>query len=638
MFYHVMKTSWKIILLVVFISASIHAHAEDITARKTFELAEKYLLHGNQARFNELYKQLHFYPLQPYLLQKKLLKTLNIKHQTEIAEFLDTYQNTPLDWPLRKQWLTYLAEHKYHSLYLKYYKPTSDATLTCQFHLYQLAAGVSETLVLPQVTQLWTVGKSQPKACDPLFNIWQQRGYQTPEVVWQRLKITADGGKASLLPYLIKQLPKSMQAKGQLWRSVRINPSYVARLSRFPNKDLAETEMVTYALKRYIWRDPDHAVKVFNRAQQLFPFEHQQIKAINERFAIALSSKGHQLAKTWLDKLSSEQYSGDLVQWHITELLRDQNWPLIKQALLEFPQPIREKLQWRYWYARSLMATGEEERAKAEFSSLAKERHYYGFLAAGSLNQAVNLKHMPVAVSEQEKFHVLNFSEGKRAFELFHLNRPLQARSEWNFWMKQLTKREKLVAAKLAYDIGWYDRAIFTLAGVGYLNDIELRFPLAFEEDITEHANNHNIQPAWAFAITRRESSFMTDAHSSVGASGLMQIMPATAKQIAKKRVSKQKLYQPNDNIELGTKYLQQLLTRYNNNQILATAAYNAGPHRVKSWLKERPTLPADIWIETIPYKETREYVKSVMAYQQIYLLKLGEDQPLFEHISKMKI
>ena len=193
------------------------------------------------------------------------------------------------------------------------------------------------------------------------------------------------------------------------------------------------------------------------------------------------------------------------------------------------------------------------------------------------------------------------------------------------------------MASKLAYELGWYDRAIFTLANVGYLNDVELRFPLAFDTAIKQQAGKQNINPAWAFAITRRESSFMSDANSSAGAKGLMQVLPATAKQVDRRMTSK-KLLNADDNIKIGTKYLKRLLDRHQGNPILATAAYNAGPHRVKQWLQNTPSLPADMWIETIPFKETRDYVKSVMAYQQIYQLKVGQTESLFAKIVAMKI
>lgn len=629
---------YSLILTVLLGITLIPVTQADESARETFQLAEKYLVTGNEARFNELFRALHYYPLQPYLEQQRLMKNLNVKHLNAIDSFLTTYKNTPLDWPLRKKWLNYLAKRDKQALYLKYFKPTSNAALTCQFYLYQLKAGLSDKVVLPKVTKLWTVGKSQPDVCDPLFSQWQKQGYRTADTIWQRVEKAADGGKSSLLPYLIKLLPDDLKYQGELWRKVRSNPAYVSRLSRFKKMNEKDTQILTYGLRRYVWRDPDNALEVFKKAQQRFPFTAQQINSIEARFAKALASKGHKEAKVWFAKLNDSQFTSDLIQWQITEILRREDWQQIKTDLLTIPESQQSRLQWRYWYGRSLLETNEPEQGLAVLTEVAQERHYYGFLAAGYLNAPVQLKHMPVEVTAQEVNKVLSYPAAKRAFEFFHLGRFSSARSEWNFWLKKLSKQEKLVAAKVAYDKGWYDRAIFTLANVGYLNDVDLRFPLAFDQDINQFAKQKSINPAWAFAITRRESSFMVDANSPVGASGLMQLMPATAKQLARKKMPRKKLYNAQKNIALGTKYLKQLLDRYNGNIILATASYNAGPHRIKQWIKERPDLPADIWIETIPFKETREYVKSVMAYKQIYQLKTGQKSQLFAELSTRDI
>ena len=230
------------------------------------------------------------------------------------------------------------------------------------------------------------------------------------------------------------------------------------------------------------------------------------------------------------------------------------------------------------------------------------------------------------------------YPSAKRAFEFYYLGRYIEARREWRFWLTQLNDREKLVAAKLANENGWFDRAIFTLSQVGYLDDVELRFPKAFDKKINQYAQKEEINPAWAFAIARRESSFMTDARSSAGAKGLMQLMPNTAKQLKRGSISWQYLYDADNNIQLGTKYLRKLLDKNKGNQVLATAAYNAGPHRVKAWLKNSSAMPADIWIETIPFKETRNYVKSVLAYQEIYQHKAGQVSQVFEQVINMNI
>ncbi|WDD99125.1 transglycosylase SLT domain-containing protein [Thalassomonas actiniarum] len=606
--------------------------------RKIYLQAEKHLWHPASAQYQELYQQLHFYPLQPYLDQQRLIKRLNLKHQQEIDKFLTTYKGTPLDWPLRKKWLQYLAKRKQQALFLKYYTPTSDVALQCQQLRYRLNAGHSEKEVLAQVTKLWLVGKSQDKKCDPLFKRWQEAGYRTPDIVWQRLSLAANGGKHTLIPYLTGLLPESERYLGCLWHKVRRDPAYITRIGRFKEKSAKEAQIMTYGLKRLIWRAPKRALATYQKASKLFAFTEEQDQEIIVKFALALSSKNHKQAQVWLDKVAESSLSNTMIQWRLAQVLKQKDSEQLKSELVALPEQYKSELKWKYWYARSLIDTGNVTGGESLLQELAKERHYYGFLAAGYLKLPVNLQDKPLEISEQEKAAVLTHLAAKRAFELFYLQRFNQARREWNYWLSQLNDREKLVASKVAYEAGWFDRAIFTLAQVGYLDDVDLRFPLAFDNKIIEHAKNNQINPAWAFAITRRESSFMTDANSSAGAKGLMQLMPNTAKHLEKRKVSKKYLLDADNNIGLGTKYLKMLLDKNKGNSILATASYNAGPHRVKRWLKDSVTLPADAWIETIPFKETRDYVKSVLAYQQIYQAQVGQEGSLFDDLSDMHI
>ena len=618
-------------------SAVTSANDENLQ-RKTFLQAEKQIWNNNSATYQNLYNQLHFYPLQPYLDQKRLMTNIKLSSASEINAFLIKYEGTPLDWPLRKKWLNYLAKRNKPLLFQRYFKATSNIELTCQYYRFQLQSGVLPSLILPKVSSLWLVGKSQPKVCDPLFKQWQKAGYRTNEMIWQRIVLSADGGKHTLIPYLTTLLPKNEQYLAELWHKVRRNPAYVKRLAKFKDKTAREAEIVAYGLKRLIWRSPQQALDTYALAKSLLPFTAQQQQQITLKFALALASKNHLAANTWLEKVDDELFSSNLTQWYITDALRDQNWKNIKVKLSKLPEVAQQSLKWRYWYSRSLLATGELAAGNTLLNELAQSRHYYGFLAASYLNKPANFQNMPLEVSAEEKALIIKSPEAKRAFELFAIGRFHHARQEWNYWLSKLNDREKLVASKIANEIHWYDRAIFTLAKVGYLDDVNLRFPLGFETEIKHYAGNEKINSAWAFAIARRESSFMSDANSPAGAKGLMQIMPGTAKQLARKTVSNRYLLNAKNNIKLGTKYLRNLLDRHDGNQVLATAAYNAGPYRVKSWLKDADSLPADVWIETIPFKETREYVKSVLAYQQIYQHKVGQGGSLFDKIITMNI
>ncbi|MGB2739180.1 MAG: transglycosylase SLT domain-containing protein [Cognaticolwellia sp.] len=628
----------KTILFSVILASAPTFASSDNLQRKTFLQAEKQVWNNNSTTYQNLYKQLHYYPLQPYLDQKRLMHKMTLSSAPEITNFLKEYRSSPLDWPLRKKWLSYLAKRNKPVLFQNFFKATNDAELTCQYYRFQLQSGVAPSKILPKVTLLWVVGKSQPKVCDPLFKQWQQAGYRTNDIIWQRILLAADGGKHTLIPYLTLLLPKNEQYLAELWHKVRRDPSYVKRLSKFKNKTKRETAIVTYGLKRLIWRAPEQALDTYKLAQALLPFSVQQQQQITLKFALALASKNHVDAGDWLAKVDDKLFSGNLTQWYITDALRDQNWKNIEKKLLKLPKTAQQSLQWRYWYSRSLLATDQLEEGNKLLTELAQSRHYYGFLAASYLKKPANFQNIPLVVSAEEKALIIKNPAAKRAFELFAIGRFHHARLEWNYWLSKLNDRDKLVASKVANEMHWYDRAIFTLAKVGYLNDVNLRFPLGFSNDIKQYAGDQKINPAWAFAITRRESSFMPDANSPAGAKGLMQIMPGTAKQLARKTISNRYLFQAKNNIKLGTKYLRNLLDRHDGNQVLATAAYNAGPYRVKSWLKDAESLPADVWIETIPFKETREYVKSVLAYQQIYQHKVGQDASLFDQIIAMNI
>jgi len=627
-------------ILVPFLLAcltSFSTVSQDFSAqRKIYLNAEKHVWVADSASYQNLYNQLHYYPLQPYLDQQRLMHKINLDDEAEIGQFLTQYRGSPMDWPLRKKWLNYLAKRKRKALFIKYFKSNSSAKLNCTHLQFQLDTGKDKHTVLAQVEPLWLVGKSQDKSCDPIFKLWIKAGYLTDALVWQRLALAADGGKHTLIPYLTKLLPKHEQPLGKLWHSVRRDPANVAKLKKFKLKNNKEAQILTYGLKRLVWRAPDKAISTFEKATKDYPFSQQQRNAITARFAVALSSKHHQDAQQWISKVDDSSLTKNLVQWRLVEVLKGQNWQTIHDDLVSLPTSIKANSQWQYWYGRSLMGLNNKAKGEQVLTELAKKRHYYGFLAASQLEQPISLQDKPLSFTEQEKQHLLNNPAAKRAFELFYIERFHQARKEWHYWLSQLTKREKLIAATIAYENQWFDRPIFTLAKQGYLDDVKLRFPLAFEDKFTKFAKQVDIDLSWAMAISRRESSFMTDANSRVGAKGLMQIMPNTAKQLDKRRHSTRHLLKADHNIKLGTKYLKQLLKRYKGNQILATASYNAGPHRVKQWLAKLDDIPADIWIETIPFKETREYVKSVLAYQQIYQYQTGviNESPFNELVS----
>jgi soluble lytic murein transglycosylase len=210
-----------------------------------------------------------------------------------------------------------------------------------------------------------------------------------------------------------------------------------------------------------------------------------------------------------------------------------------------------------------------------------------------------------------------------RARELFHVDMPSDARREWVYATQGMTPGELKLAAVLAGQWGWNDRAILTVAQTGDYDDLKLRFPLEHEDRVRHYAKLNRLDPGYVFAVIRQESAFTPDARSPAGARGLMQLMPATGKRTASKNrirwTGSSGLFDIDRNIQLGTTYLREVMDRYDDNPVLASASYNAGPHRVQRWLPGKDSRTADSWVATIPYRETRKYVQRVLAYNAIY-------------------
>jgi soluble lytic murein transglycosylase len=254
-------------------------------------------------------------------------------------------------------------------------------------------------------------------------------------------------------------------------------------------------------------------------------------------------------------------------------------------------------------------------------SALAELRTYYGFLAAQSIGVPYRFNHADLPATDNQ--HVAALPAIARAKALLQLNEISEARREWFYGTRSLPQPELMAASALAHQWGWHQQAINTALKAQHTNDLAVRFPLAHRDTILEQAKQQAIPAEWIYAITRQESAFATDAHSTAGAKGLMQLRPGTAKDVASSlglSFNSQDLYQADTNLTLGSHYLQQLLHRFNGNRILATAAYNAGPRRLENWLqKQQQAMPYDIWIETLPYYETREYIQNVLAFSIIY-------------------
>jgi soluble lytic murein transglycosylase len=523
-------------------------------------------------------------------------------------------------------------------LFIEFYRPTSNAKLACSFLDFQIEQGVEITKMFDEIAFLWTVGKSQPKECDRIFDLWIGAEQLTEDLILLRIKKAADGGRHTLIPYLRKLLPAEKQYLADLWHKTRRDPSVVRKTELFRGKyPIIEAEIMSYGLSRLIWRDQDLAMKTMEKAESTMTFTKAQKSRVYGKFGIKLAIDNHLSAEKWLLKAAEAGDDAEVMRWHLAYLLRQQDWARIVLLIENAAAQKVSGNEYSYWLARAYEQLGRQQEANVLYVQLSEHRHYYGFLASARADKPYQLEYSPVDMPTDIISTTLSLSSSHRAYELRQLGRHYEARLEWRHTQGLLDEKDKLATSIISSAWEWHDQAIFTFSREGYLDDVVRRFPKAYEEILVREAKKNKIDPEWAFAIARRESSFMPDAVSSANARGLMQVLPSTAKYLEKRRISSSQLLDVEVNAKIGNKYLRYLMDKLDNNSILATASYNAGWRRVRQWLPENKALESDIWVELIPFKETRNYVKAVTAYKQIYNAQLNNQVSMSNEIASAK-
>ena len=599
---------------------------EEITQlRQLFLQAESALKKKNEASYLQLTDQLKDYPLYPYLRYQWLKKHLGQKDK--VKQFLQQNSSSRYARILNRKWLHYLGKRKQWSLLLENQTATKDATLNCYYQRALLQVGDKQAALIG-AAKLWAVGHSQPRACDPLFTQLKKSDLFTQDLRWQRFDAALNNNKVSLASYVMNKMPKKYHARAQLWMKLHRAPSrYLPQLLKLPQSEQSAL-MFRHAIDRLARKDITAAIEIWDANKQQFNLSEADSDKLERRLAMKLVYKDEPGAYDRLVQLNKQDNSSRA--WRVRVALSEQNWPNVLSAILALDDIEKARDKWQYWLARAYMETGEITKGHILLSELSEKRSFYGFLAADKVNSVYQLADAPVDVSEDDITELKNRKEFRVAFEFMMLDRKNEAKLQWWHASHTLNKNEILVAAKLAQQWQWDEIAIFTIAKAKYWDDIEVRFPLNYVDKIHENSVQHNLNPVILYGLIRRESAFNEKAHSPTGARGLMQIMPRTGKYIARHLNERWRgsnsLYNPVTNIKYGSYYYQKLLTQFDGHYAIALAAYNAGPSRVKRWLPESKSLPADIWIETIPYKETREYVINVLAYALIYQQRTQAD------------
>ena len=596
-----------------------------------YELAKLALDAKATEKFERHYAMLGDYPLAPYLDYTNLKNSLSTPDYARIDLFFASNRDSFLEARLRQQLVYTLGLKGDWPAFQKYYRDESASTELRCFALYgRYESG--DLTALDEVADIWTRGKSLPKSCDPLFKVWIKSGKLDSAIAWRRFTSAVDNGKLSLARYIRSLMKGRYLRYADLMLDAHSSPYLIRKQGKFLEQSTEMQQVIAHGIKRYARINPKDALRQWElyEAQQLFPAEIST--PVKMYLAKRLTYKDHYALAEKLIQSSREIQQSDVIAQQLRSALETSDWQKVITWLDMLDEEKQQSDRWLYWRARAQAELGILEGPYGHYvdiyANLSAHRSFYGFLAADKLGTEYSLRPAPEDVNPSTLTTVSSLPAMRRAQELWLTDNREEAQAEWVFATRSMNTQELVAAGFLAKKWGWYNGGINAMISGNLWDHLSLRFPLAFKDEIDKVANNTKLEPNLIYAVARQESAFSEKARSSAGAMGLMQLMPATAKQTAQKsgvpyRIND--LYSPEHNLHLGSYYLNQLLEKYNGNRILATAAYNAGPHRVSKWLKDRGDLPFDVWIETIPFKETRGYVQNVLSYSVIYAYRLGK-------------
>ena len=600
-------------------AASANHEADFLAAREAFKS-------GNISRFDTLAARLHGYVLEPFVTYMQLMLHLKDARPEEIEGFIRRNRDSFLADRLRDEWLRMLAKNQRWELFMSEYPAliARDADLAC--YALQARIALGDGAALAEAKPYWFSAEEQPASCLPLSDALATSGLLTVEDVWARLRLTLEAGNVSVAEHVARYFPGNKEIPLRELDLAADNP--LAFLDKLPVdlKTRAGRELTIFALYRLARNEPQQALPYWNSLLDRFSAEEQAYAW--GQLALRAARKHDPAALAWFDKADETRLSDLQLAWKARAALREQNWPEVQSAIAAMSDAEQNQGSWRYWKARALKAQGKLVQANTILAPLSKEFNYYGQLAAGELGVVAGIPDESFKASDDEIKAMEKLPAIRRALALYEMNLRYEANREWMWAVRGLDDKHLLAAAEVAHRHGWYDRAINTAIKTRQLHDFSLRFPAPHRDVMQEQTRQVGLDEAWVYGLIRQESRFVQLAHSGVGASGLMQLMPGTARWVAKrlgiKNFRQSMVNQLDTNVVLGTYYLKYVLDKLDGQPLLATAAYNAGPRRAISWRSSTP-MEGAIYAETIPFSETRGYVQKVMSNTVYYGNRFGQ-------------
>jgi len=564
------------------------------------------------------------YDIPSYVEYYRIRSHLIKAPYSEIRDFLSRYEGSAIADRLRNDWLLLLGRRGEWELFDQQY-PLFVVADDNQLRCYALLSkATKQQKVANEAKSLMSAPRDFGEGCYSLLNYLSANGQFTQADLWTEMRMAGENGAQPLALRIGKLLDIPEKKIAQVFEK----PAKF--IKNGPDKSRASHELYIVALGRAAKQDTGDAAENLLR----FSARLNESERANAWAQIALQSalKLEPEAVAYWTRADGASLSNEAYQWRVRTALREVNWKQVKNAINAMPAALRNEPVWIYWLGRALKAEGRNEEARQLFSSIADQVQFYGQLAMEENGQKIGAPILSKPVTAEEIAPLEKNPNLQRALRFYAMNLRTEGTREWNWELRKLTERQHLAAAELARKNNLLDRMVNTSDRTKSELDFSQRYPTPFNDSMYKTTQALGLDMAWVYGLIRQESRFIMSAKSHVGASGLMQVMPSTARYVAKKMGLGNFLpNQVNDvdtNIALGTNYLNMVLTDLGGSQALASAAYNAGPGRPRAW-RAKLTRPVEgaIFAETIPFNETRGYVKNVLS-NATYYAALFEKKP----------
>jgi soluble lytic murein transglycosylase len=675
-----------LVCFLLLISTSVYANddADFLAVRDAFRV-------GNAKKLAQFAQRLKKSPLEVYVNYYQLKLDLEKADVATIKHFLARPEDTPVVNRLRIDWLKQLGKKQQWDLFDTEYLRVlnEDTELTC--YLLQSKLRNHTDIALRDAHGLWFTGKGQPESCGIPFDAAIAAGVITEKDIDERMHLALETGNVSLAKqlatkltgkYAVSHLALDSAASDadryldklelEIHKSTTTKPVAIVEapahavandakkattdcgnvLSNLTDCDLTTTlvpsdvaiapnitkthpamaaqgqrVVALFALQRLAKQSSDLASYHWAKLAAYFPVNEQQY--FYSWLAFEAARKLDDRALQWY-KLAEDAPLSELQSaWRVRIALRAQDWPEVLDSINQMAMQQQKDGAWRYWKARALQKLGSPLEARNLFAPLSTEYNFYGQLAMDELaNTPVMSAATPIYKPSKEAVaEMMELPGVQRTLALYRMSLGSDALEEWRWMLRNFNDRELLTAAEVARSNEMYDRAIGAAEKTVNLHDFSMRFLAPYRDALQGHIRDNGLDEAWVYGLMRQESRFVTHARSNVGAAGLMQIMPATARWVAKrlglKSYRNELIHQLDTNLKLGTYYMKTVLAQFDDSPVLASAAYNAGPGRARQWRGSQP-LEGAIYAESIPFDETRDYVKKVMSNTLYYAYQFG--------------